>query len=205
MTDFLPNGAVNLLNQALELSGQAPLDDAGLEALLLQVGAQRSRALEQSVRNETVENRASNARVNQLNSVLQDIRALQPSEDEENSILGDGLFSGQNSALPESTRTLLDNLRTNDGTSFSDAFLRSETLNFGGQSFFLQRVRNDGDYQRLTENVRSEVDQASSDAQLNLIRLQGLINRNNQATEFVTNVVQRFSGLSDRIIPNFRQ
>jgi hypothetical protein len=185
-----------LVNGAFQSGSLPPLDDAEVESLLTTIGAARSRALEGSVRNESIENRAGNARVNLLNQVLNELRVAQPEKDEKDQVVRGG-------RLPQTANfEIFRNLRILDrdgnGVSFYDAFLfRNDDNN--------DALRQNGDYQRLTENVRAVIDQVSSDSQLNLIRLQGMINRNNQALEFVTNAVQKFNDVESRINPNFRQ
>ena len=179
-----------LINGSLGPATMPPLDDSALEAFLLRIGADRSRALEQSVRNEAAENRAGNALVNQINEVLQELNIAAPDPDEGDTSLAE--------RLSDRTVAFLRSIRPNgNNQNLFDAFIREDNG--------VQETINDGDFQRLTEAVRTEIDQATSDSQLNLIRLQGLINRSNQATEYVTNVVQRFSGLQDRVTPNLRQ
>lgn len=181
-----------LVNGALSATSVPPLDDASLEGLLTLFGAQRARALEQSVRNEASENRASNALVNRLNSALQSLGAVEPASDTKDTPL--------RAELPGESVLTIVAIRFG-ATSVDHPIGRFLSTNSSGQRI----VVNNGDFARLREAVRTEVDKASSDSQLNLIRMQGIINRSNQATEFITNVVQRFSGVEDRINPNFRQ
>jgi DNA polymerase III alpha subunit (gram-positive type) len=54
------------------------------------------------------------------------------------------------------------------------------------------------------ENIKTEIDQMSSSSQLDMIKLQGLINKTNQSTEMMTNLLQKFSGVLDKIIGNMR-
>ncbi len=182
-----------LVNGAITATSVPPLDDATLEGLLTLFGAQRARALEASVRNEATENRAANAKVNQLNTALQTLGAAEPSSDTKDAPLS--------ISLPISVVTTLSTIRF-DANLVENPFARF--LSFDN-NINRHTVRNNGDYARLREVVRTEVDKASSDSQLNLIRMQGIINRSNQAAEFITNIVQRFSGVEDRINPNFRQ
>jgi predicted nuclease with TOPRIM domain len=58
--------------------------------------------------------------------------------------------------------------------------------------------------QTKIENIKTEIDQMSSSSQLDMIKLQGLINKTNQSTEMMTNLLQKFSGVLDKIIGNMR-
>ncbi|HET6467220.1 MAG TPA: hypothetical protein VFG43_02465 [Geminicoccaceae bacterium] len=54
------------------------------------------------------------------------------------------------------------------------------------------------------QNYQTEIDTLSSNSQLDMIGLQGLINKRNQAVEMLTNLVQKFAKTTDSIVGNMR-
>ena len=54
------------------------------------------------------------------------------------------------------------------------------------------------------ENLKTEIDKVSSNSQLDMIKLQGLINKRNQSVEMMSNMIQKFSSLMDKIVGNMR-
>ncbi|HET6467219.1 MAG TPA: hypothetical protein VFG43_02460 [Geminicoccaceae bacterium] len=56
----------------------------------------------------------------------------------------------------------------------------------------------------MLDNVQSKLDSVSSSSQLDMIRMQSMINKRNQAVEMLTNLVQKFAKTSDTIVGNIR-
>lgn len=159
-------------------------DPSDIEAILLGYGAVRSGVLEEAVRIDNADQAARNQRINDLNRINTLLQRARPQQDAFNVSIGN-----LSQAEVDQIRALFPNEFDAAVSTFSIAD---------------RRVRNDGAYQQLLDTVRGQVDQASANSQLELIALQALINRRNQAVEFTTNLVQRFSSLRDRIIGNIR-
>ena len=56
----------------------------------------------------------------------------------------------------------------------------------------------------VIEKIKQRVDSLNSNSQLEMIKLQSLINKRNQAFEMSSNHVNKFSGTLDKIISNMR-
>ncbi len=54
------------------------------------------------------------------------------------------------------------------------------------------------------ESVKTRIDTHSSTSQLDMIKLQAMISKANQAVEMMTNLVQKFAATRDKIIANMR-
>jgi predicted nucleic acid-binding Zn-ribbon protein len=54
------------------------------------------------------------------------------------------------------------------------------------------------------QKMQTQIDTLSSSSQLDMIQLQGLINKRNQAVEMLTNLVQKFAKTMDTIVGNMR-
>jgi hypothetical protein len=58
--------------------------------------------------------------------------------------------------------------------------------------------------QALIENIKTQIDNLSSNSQLDMIKLQGLINKRNQTIEMMTNLMQKFQQTNNSIVGNMR-
>jgi hypothetical protein len=58
--------------------------------------------------------------------------------------------------------------------------------------------------QAMTENIKTDIDNLSSSSQLDMIKLQGLINKRNQGIEMLTNLMHKFQQTNNTIIGNMR-
>jgi hypothetical protein len=58
--------------------------------------------------------------------------------------------------------------------------------------------------QALIENIKTSINNLSSSSQLDMIKLQGLINKRNQTIEMMTNLMQKFQKTNDAIVGNMR-
>ena len=82
-------------------------------------------------------------------------------------------------------------LSTNkDGTSWKVEELTVDLEMKGGTNKFAE----------LIQNVKTEIDDLSSSSQLDMVKLQGLINKKNQSVELMTTFQQKDSSLMDRLI-----
>jgi predicted nucleic acid-binding Zn-ribbon protein len=54
------------------------------------------------------------------------------------------------------------------------------------------------------QNKQTQIDSLSSNSQLDMIQLQGLINKRNQSVDMLTNLVEKFSKTMDGIVSNMR-
>jgi len=63
---------------------------------------------------------------------------------------------------------------------------------------------NKDEWSAIIEGVKGKIDQLNSTSQMEMIRLQALMNKRNQAYELMTNALQKLSGSIDKIIGNIR-
>ena len=64
-------------------------------------------------------------------------------------------------------------------------------------------LQNETDKNRIAE-LKAKIDKLSGDSQMDMIQLQGLINKRNQAMDMVTNLLQKYQKTLDGIIGNMR-
>ncbi len=65
-------------------------------------------------------------------------------------------------------------------------------------------LHNKNEWAAIIENVKGHIDSLNSTSQMEIIRLQSLMNKRNQAYELMTNTLQKLSGSVDKIIDNIR-
>ncbi len=162
-------------------------DPNEIEAVLLNYGAVRSGVLEEAVRIDNADQSARNQRINELNSINALLQRVRPNFDVLSVII---------SFTPDEVNQIKKHFAAEFDANFSISSATANQINV--------QLKGNGSFQQLLNAVRNQVDQASANSQLELISLQALINRRNQAVEFTTNLVQRFSSLKDRIIGNIR-
>ncbi len=65
-------------------------------------------------------------------------------------------------------------------------------------------LHNKDEWSAIIENVKGHLNTLNSTSQMEMIRLQSLMNKRNQAYELMTNALQKLSGSVDKIIGNIR-
>ena len=61
-----------------------------------------------------------------------------------------------------------------------------------------------GNWDKWIENVKTKIDTLSSSSQMDMIKLQGMINKRNQTIEMASNIMQKISKALDGVIANLR-
>ncbi len=65
-------------------------------------------------------------------------------------------------------------------------------------------LHNKDEWSAIIESVKGKINALNSTSQMDMIRLQSLMNKRNQAYELMTNALQKLSGSLDKIIGNIR-
>ena len=146
-----------------------------LETLFMSLGAERANTLDSVIQGHAADMKKRNDEIGELNQALQELRSAQKDSD--------GLVK-----LDQNTNAI-------------------KTLNKHGVSY--PNSDSDNTYgkeemQSMIENVKTAIDSKSSSSQLDMIKMQGLINKRNQTVEMLTNLVQKFAKTKDSIIGNMR-
>ena len=168
----------------LDLLGQIAAS-GDVEAVIISLAADRANALDSTIRSQVADMRTRNDRINALNSALNELRSIAPTEANGTSLRG---------TLSQGSFNTLNSVKLNNGTTLASSLLNGSH----------NGVNAAGDFERLQEAVKTEIDSQSSSSQLEMIQLQGFINKRNQMVELISNLVQKFSTLGDKIIGNIR-
>jgi hypothetical protein len=186
----------NIGNVTLSASAIAP-SPANLETFLLALCADRSNLLNAVSQGQAADMQKTNEKIGKLNKALNELRAVAPSEDKKDAGIGMNSQLGFKGLTTETIQTLKDN-----GINYQDFAYGSGNYTRGGNG--TDKLKSDGAWQRMMESVKTQIDTLSSTSQLDMIKLQGMINKSNQSVEMMTNLVQKFAGTKDKIIGNMR-
>jgi len=156
------------------------------------VQAERANNLESQMAQQINEIKERQARIAELNQLLADIRALRPSGDDPNKSAN----LGENNAK---AKEMLDRLKAAGVT------IKTSTDDAG-------RVYEDKgmysakqiSFDKWIEELKGKLDALNNTAQLDMIRLQSLSNKRNEAFEQLTNFIQKIAKSKESVIGNMR-
>jgi hypothetical protein len=174
----------------------ANLDTSGtgdLETVILALAMERSEALDNVIQAQVKDMQNRNAEIRRLQEALQDIRNNAPLSDKKEQ-WGTGALKPETIELMKEKGWLQP---SPTGSGYVGSFI---AVNPQGQ-FILS---GDGKLQQLFEQFKMEIDKESSNSQLDMIKLQGLINKRNQSIEMMTNMLQKFHSVMEKIVGNMR-
>jgi hypothetical protein len=224
---------IGSLNSAssVYLSNLDTQSSGDLETVMLSLSYQRATTLDNVVSGQVKDMKDRNAEIQKIQSALQEVRNLKPDKDEKGQNLK-GQLSKQTIDILEKYG-LADSLKETVHIKGSLKYPDGETLPIDGSNNSTslnqpipspgQQIKEpdgsiltvksvnvsislskDGSYAALTENLKTQIDKESSNSQLDMIKLQGLINKRNQTVELMTNLLQKFSQLQEKIVGNIR-
>ncbi|MEO1524988.1 MAG: hypothetical protein AAFX06_06105 [Planctomycetota bacterium] len=189
--------SIGAVNNQLGITGHQ--NGVDLETLFMSLGAERANTLDGVIQGHAADMKKRNDEINELNSALQTLRAHQ------NNVEGN--------AGGSTTSTLYANaseVKAAYETLQKHGVQRPSSLsihNVNDSTFAIQapngQAYKDG-MSAYIENVKTAIDSKSSSSQLDMIKMQGLINKRNQTVEMLTNLVQKFAKTKDSIIGNMR-
>ena len=148
-----------------------------IEAVILMLGIERANTAEDVVKTKIKTIRDNNAKIQELNAVLQKI---QGKDDKDNTDLG----------LTDADKALLDKYSINTGD-----YMSKEDGKW--------TVKADGKLALLRESISNQVKTMSSNDQLDMIELQSAVSKQNNAIEMVSTIVKKFADLKDSIVRKF--
>jgi hypothetical protein len=152
--------------------------------LLLEVlSSNRAQALQQSTQDQANQIEAKNEQIRKLNDALERLNAAKTSKDEKGNDIADDKQADVTAAVDELNRLGVD----------TSGFLKK---NDDGK----WEVKKDQGMTLLIENVKTQIDTVSSDSQLDLIKLQGLINKQSEAEQLASGAENKRDQTSTAII-----
>lgn len=174
-------------SSAAFLAGIDTSANGDLETVMLSLCFNRTSALDKVIQGQVKDMQARNSKIQEMNKILQDLRAH----------AGNDKAGARAKLSPETIKFLNDN----NMIAHNQQHLDLNVYHTGGNEI---EIKKDGAFGSLIENMKTQIDNVSSNSQLDMIKLQGLINKRNQSTEMMSNMVQKFSSLMDKIVGNMR-
>jgi hypothetical protein len=175
-------GAVDSINTGL-VSGD-------LESVMLTMLSNRSDTLYSAAAGQISDMQKQNEEIANIQNALTELRNNAPKEDKK--------WANYDVELSPETKAIL--------TKYGVENIEDDTNtnNEGQNGKIVSNLSKDGAHAAALETLKSSIDKLSSSSQLDMIKLQSLINKNNQTTEMMTNLVQKFGATMDKIIGNIR-
>ena len=153
-----------------------------MESALLAFGIERAQGMEKLVKAKIADMKSRNADIQELQKAMQELRSVKPEKDEKGKELTKPL-SAETQATLAKYPELGAFLETKDGK---------------------QKLKNDKGFEDMMANFQSQIDEMTSNDQLDMIQLQSMVSKQNNAIEMVSNLQNKFSGLKDKIVGNMR-
>lgn len=189
-----PTKTVNRLIPAFN-NTQTVITD--MQSITIPLANDRSTVLNASVANEFKVVQASNDKVSALNNALQELQSHSPAGQQDNQAKVDiPSFDLTDFTLSQQTIDTLSNTKDASGASVLSLFKRNGNTITG--------MQDNKTWAMVTNIMKSAVDQASQNNQLEMTTLQGLTNKYNQSIETMSDLVSKFTDLNGKLASNFR-
>jgi hypothetical protein len=148
-----------------------------MESALLAFGIERAQGMEKLVKAKIADMRSRNGEIQELQKAMQELRSVKPEKDEK-------ALTGTLSASTQATLAKYPEL-----VKFIDGD---------------NKLKNDKGFEDMMANFQSQIDEMTSNDQLDMIQLQSMVSKQNNAIEMVSNLQNKFAGLKDKIVGNMR-
>ena len=165
----------------------AALQSMDLEAAIMAVQSDRANNLEVQLKNQLADVAKRNETIASLNKLLTDIRAQRPAGKTDDKATLDAALSKR---MAEAGLTL-----TGTGIATNAA---------SGGSADPTYTMTQAKFDTIAEEIKSKIDSASNSQQMDMLRLQSLSNKRNEAFEIMTNFVKKMSDNRSSIVGNLR-
>ena len=194
-------------------SGVSGLEQGlGIEEMMMLVQAQRAENLESQMADQIKEIQSRNQQVSQLNDLLSSLRAVRPSGDNPDKWADLGATekqatemvmqlakAGVNIDIQLPKDGSLDELKgyPNVNTDSKD----KARLSMPGTGKFDARQNT---IDTWVNDIKGKIDSLNSTGQLDMIRMQSLMNKRNEAFDTLSNLLQKVQKTLDSVVGNMR-
>jgi len=194
-------------NPVTNADGSFQTTKGELRDLLVPMAGDRARLLAQAANNQRVFVQQANEWVGNLNAAMEELTRHMPvgadKNGPKNNIEG---FDLDDFTLSARTSNTLAALKDGDGNSFLANYF-GVSPPAGGYTTTGASITKMADKQAWSEfdnAMKSAVDQASQKASLDQTTLQGLVSRQNNAIETMSDLQQKFASTFDKLVGNLR-
>lgn len=177
--DYVPIGGSNLDITPLDISSM------DIETALLAVQSRRANLLESQLRDQIAGVQARNDQIGKLNTVSNSLRALL------------AVFSTSQNSIQITAGSNIDQL-------FQQLKVDAQSAGVDIGSLLKGNVLNKADIEALQTGIKGQIDSASNSQQMDMLRLQSLTSKRNEAFESLTNFIKKMQDSRNSIIGNMR-
>jgi len=179
-----------------------------LETAMMAVQSQRANLLEAQLKDQISSVQARNDQISRLNQALGQLNkaaALFGGDAKADSKLGDTAFKNNDYQLEKEINTTLQSagvkpFEKTNGEWSGQGRMIGEAVYVGGCGGSTTKGQLDGAIQQL----KSQIDSLSNSQQMDMLRLQSLSNKRNEAFETMTNFIKKMQDSRSSIIGNMR-
>jgi len=165
----------------------ASIQSMDLETAIMLVQTERANNLDAQLKVQLADVAKRNEAIADLNKLLSDIRAQRPS------------------GATDSTATLnaaLSSRMAAAGLTVSGTGITTNASS--GASSSVTYTMTQAKFDTIAEEIKSKIDAASNSQQMDMLRLQSLSNKRNEAFEIMSNFVKKMSDSRANIVSNMR-
>ena len=170
----------------------AQLQSVDLETAMMMVQSDRANNLEVQLKGQLQAVAQRNQDIASLNKLMTDLRAMRPSG-------SDPEKWGNMGANQQAGRDMYARVQA-AGLTIPDA-AGGDAVNEPGTNIYDAKQKT---YDVWIEEIKGKIDSASNSQQMDMLRLQSLSNKRNEAFEIMTNFVKKMSDSRGSIVGNMR-
>lgn len=165
----------------------SPINLSGmdLESALMAVQSQRANLLESQLRDQIAGVQAKNEQIGKLNTTLNSLQALLT------------IFSTTQKSIQLTAGSNIDKL-------FQKLKVDAQSAGVDIGSLLKGNILNKADIEALQTRIRGQIDSGSNSQQMDMLRLQSLTNKRNEAFDVMTNFIKKMQDSRTNIIGNMR-
>ena len=165
----------------------SPINLSGmdLESALMAVQSQRANLLESQLRDQIAGVQAKNEQIGKLNTTLNSLQALLT------------IFSTTQKSIQLTAGSNIDKL-------FQKLKVDAQSAGVDIGSLLKGNILNKADIEALQTRIRGQIDSGSNSQQMDMLRLQSLTNKRNEAFDVMTNFIKKMQDSRSSIIGTMR-
>jgi filamentous hemagglutinin family protein len=165
----------------------SPINLSGmdLESALMAVQTQRANLLESQLRDQIAGVQAKNEQIGKLNTTLNSLQALL------------AIFSTTQNSIQLTAGSNIDKL-------FQKLKVDAQSAGINIENLLKGNTLNKADIEALKTGIKGQIESASNSQQMDMLRLQSLSNKRNEAFDAITNFIKKMQDSRSSIIGNMR-
>jgi hypothetical protein len=177
-------------------------DPTDLLSLTVPLANDRTSKLFKSVGNQYKVLNASNGRIGALNFAMQELQRISPTGQEDKQAKTEIPGQAINGTISSQAWETLKSVKDASNKAVTDMFVA--TTSADGKTVTISKMQANNTFNQVTTIMKSAVDQASQNNQLEMTNLQGLTNKYNQSIETLSDLVSKFADIGSKLVGNFR-